>query len=336
MNILYLSSKNPVGMPEYGMLKDWAGRHGVWWAGAELYAEMEACHCRTRTDGEPFNPADYVQAFGVILSHWLQGACFDVLLCRDDFFLSGLVTDIPVVCLKDGELPSEDSLAACCEPTDSFMPVYAINLKERTDRRAHICAEFAGRKEFAFHLVDACKSADGRTGLWNSMVHIVRQAKEEGEEFVLIAEDDHFFTKYYSPKLWMQSVVEAHRLGADILSGGIGGFGTALPRGSRLYEVDWFWCTQFIVVYASMFNRMLDYKFGEKDTADGVLSAIAPCKMVVYPFVSEQWDAGYSDVTPTNRDNPGRIREHFAWANRKFQRLLEIFQMKGMPLHELK
>lgn len=59
----------------------------------------------------------------------------------------------------------------------------------------------------------------------------------------------------------------------------------------------------------------------DDDTADGVLSEQASCKLVIHPFISEQKDFGYSDVTLSNQEHAGRIREHFAWANRKFDTL---------------
>lgn len=39
---------------------------------------------------------------------------------------------------------------------------------------------------------------------------------------------------------------------------------------------------------------------------------------------SEQKDFGYSDVTLTNMQNKGRIREHFAWANKKFSMIRAV------------
>ncbi len=43
--------------------------------------------------------------------------------------------------------------------------------------------------------------------------------------------------------------------------------------------------------------------------------------MVIYPFISEQKDFGYSDVTRSNQENEGRIREHFKMANHMFEYL---------------
>ena len=66
----------------------------------------------------------------------------------------------------------------------------------------------------------------------------------------------------------------------------------------------------------------------DDDTADGVLSELASCKMVIHPFISEQKDFGYSDVTQSNQEHVGRIREYFAWANRKFDTLRAALEIK--------
>ena len=47
---------------------------------------------------------------------------------------------------------------------------------------------------------------------------------------------------------------------------------------------------------------MLNYSFKGIDTADEVISQLANNKMVIYPFISEQKDFGYSDVTLSNME----------------------------------
>lgn len=66
----------------------------------------------------------------------------------------------------------------------------------------------------------------------------------------------------------------------------------------------------------------------DDDTADGVLSELASCKLVIHPFISEPKDFGYSDVTQSNQEHVGRIREHFTWANRKFDTLRAALEIK--------
>lgn len=210
-----------------------------------------------------------------------------------------------------------------------YVPVYAINVKERKDRRSHIIHEFENKPEFKLHLIDACQHPQGTIGLWNSIITIIKTAKEKEEDLIIICEDDHYFTENYSRKLLFKEIMEAYSQGTDILSGGIGGFGQAIPVGYHRYWIDWFWCTQFIIIYASLYDKILSYKFEDTDTADDVISTLTINKMVIYPFISEQKDFGYSDVTRTNMENQGRIREHFARANAKFQMTEQICQLRN-------
>lgn len=199
--------------------------------------------------------------------------------------------------------------------SDFYIPTYVINMKERLDRKKHIIAEFKGRDEFDVTYMDACTHTIGAVGLWNSIVRIIRLAIENEDDVIVICEDDHYFTKNYSKEFLIENILEAHEQGADVLSGGIGGFGYAVPIARNRYWVDWFWCTQFIVVYKKFFRKIIDYAFKENDTADGVISQISNNKMVLYPFISRQKEFGYSDITQNNKDNPGLITQLFQQAD---------------------
>ena len=163
------------------------------------------------------------------------------------------------------------------------------------------------------------------------MSKIIKMAKEKGDDIIVICEDDHYFTENYSPKLLFKEVTEAYIQGAEVLTGGIGGFGQAIPEGYHRYKVDWFWCTQFIVVYNRFFDKMLDYSFQDTDTADGVISKLATNKMVIFPFISEQRDFGYSDVTQSNMEQQGKIREHFARANKRMEFVSQSNMQSNIP-----
>ena len=215
------------------------------------------------------------------------------------------------------------------ESESFYLPVYVINLKSRADRRKHIKAQFRGKKEFKLTWIDAVEHPIGAVGLWKSMVKAVETAIENDDDIMIICEDDHTFTPQYSKEYLLASIVGADEQGAELLSGGIGGFGTAVPVASNRYWVDWFWSTQFVVVFKPLFQKILDYDFKDTDTADGVLSAIAKDKMTMYPFVSIQTDFGYSDVTRSNNEISGMVDHLFRetdlhlnmihWVNLKFK-----------------
>lgn len=240
---------------------------------------------------------------------------YDQIVYADYFLVANLLTDIPLVYMGDIEKVTERSV----DVEDLCIPVYVINLKEREERRKHILKEFEGKDEFDLTLFDACKHAIGAVGLWYSMVEIIRIAQESDDDAVIICEDDHFFTEHYSKEYLFKNIFKAHSQGADVLSGGIGGFGQAIPLLTNCYWVDWFWCTQFIVVYKKFYQKILDYPFKDSDTADGVISEISFNTMVMYPFISEQKDFGHSDVTENNMINQGLVTELFRRSDQRMK-----------------
>ena len=210
-------------------------------------------------------------------------------------------------------------------------PTYIVNRRERADRRAHIQNEFAGRPEFRPAFVEAVENPVGAVGLWQSLCRIVRMARERGERAFLFCEDDHLFTPHYATRYWRDNVRDALRQGADLVSGGVGGFGTAVPVARNRFWVDWFWCTQFIVVTDRLYEAILHHDFAEGDTADGALSRLARQKQVVYPFVSVQKAFGYSDVTAHNNRQPDEITRFFAEANRRMELMHRISVYYNYP-----
>ena len=96
-------------------------------------------------------------------------------------------------------------------------------------------------------------------------------AEHNDDGIMIIYEDDHTFTPAYTKEYFLVNIIQANEQSSELLSGGIGGFGSAVPVSANRYWVDWFWSTQFIVVFKTLFQKILDYDFKDTDTADGVL-----------------------------------------------------------------
>ena len=192
-----------------------------------------------------------------------------------------------------------------------YVPVYVINLKERIERRKHIEEQFHGKPEFELTWIEAVEHPIGAVGLWQSMVKAVQMAEDNEDDIMIICEDDHTFASAYSKTYLWANMIQANEQGSELLSGGIGSFGAAVPVATNRYWVDWFWSTQFMVIFKPLFQKILDYDFKDTDTADGVLSILAKDKMVLYPFISIQKDFGYSDVTRSNNDVSGLVNHLF-------------------------
>lgn len=201
---------------------------------------------------------------------------------------------------------------------------FIINMKDRCDRRENIVKEFQGKEEFDLDIIDACTHNVGAIGLWKSILKILEIAIRDDEDVILICEDDHSFTPDYEREYFFRNIVEAHSQGADVLAGGIGGFGYAVPIATNRFWVDYFCCTQFIVLYKKYFKQLMDYTFKDCDTADGVISMQSTNTMVLYPFISIQKDFGYSDITKDLMDNPGLITHIFKMADSRLSNIKAV------------
>lgn len=235
-----------------------------------------------------------------------------VWLEKVNILLSGLVKDLAAH-------PKQ-------KESDSFyISTYIINLPERVERRAHMEEQFKGRDEFGLIWVEACRHTLGTVGLWQSIRKAIGMAVENDDDVIVLCEDDHYFTEHYSRDILMQQVMEAHRQGAQLLIGGIGGFGAAFPVAPSRYWIDWYWSNQFLIIYKSAYQIILDYQFKDKDTADGVLSELFPNKMAIHPFISRQKNFGYSDVTLINQKNPHYIENYFNLSDARLEKIRRAY-----------
>ncbi|MDY3943120.1 MAG: glycosyltransferase [Alloprevotella sp.] len=186
------------------------------------------------------------------------------------------------------------------------IPTYVFNLPERKERRKHIVEQFTNKPEFEVRWSETYKHKIGAVGLWQSIRHAVADTVERNEDdIVILCEDDHLFTEHYNRDRFFEQIIHAASLGTHLLSGGISGFQNAIKlQYENLYWVDWFWATQFIVLFRPSFEKILQANFSDTDVADEFLSKILSNKLVIHPFISVQKEFGYSDISDlNNRDN---------------------------------
>ncbi|MBW4763336.1 glycosyltransferase [Prevotella melaninogenica] len=214
---------------------------------------------------------------------------------------------------------------------DICIPTYVINLLEHIDRRKSIEVTFKDKKEFEVHLVKAIKHPIGAVGLWKSITGIIKEVVQKDEDdVIIICEDDHVFTENYQRNKFLGQVMRNAQLGTQILFGGIGGFGEAVPIEEGLFWINWNWSTQFMVIYRSAFNKILNARFSKKDVADEFLSKIIPNKVVIHPFISIQREFGYSDITKGN-EREGQVGKYFDEADLRlkgYKRIVEKYNIK--------
>lgn len=207
------------------------------------------------------------------------------------------------------------------------IPTYVINLKERTDRLFNVKREFEGREEFDVWLVEGTYHENGNFGLFLTLKEIVKDAKSNSHELFILCEDDHYFTENYDRATFLSQLVEGKRLGADLLIGGsTGGYNIAIPINERLVWVDHYWSNQFLVLYSTFYDVILnDINFSVGMTIDNTLARFTKNKFILVPFISKQKVFGYSDVTLHNNLFPENIPERFDRSEGYLKHILGIF-----------
>ncbi|MCX2485507.1 hypothetical protein [Pedobacter sp. MR2016-24] len=204
------------------------------------------------------------------------------------------------------------------------IPVYAINLKKRCDRKAHILAQFSSRSEFDLSLVQAEEDPSGAVGLWKSIRKIIQRAITADQELVIICEDDHLFTDAYQPEKFIRYIRESQEKNADLLSGGLSWFDSAVQVAPGLFWLNQLRATQFMVVFRSFYQKIMNADFLPTDSADTKLSSLTSASFVIFPFISYQEEFGYSDTLVAEASSQRVVTDLFRKTELKLAQLVSV------------
>lgn len=195
-----------------------------------------------------------------------------------------------------------------------IVTTYVINLAKRPDRRVHILKQFANRPEFNVKIVEAVENENGALGLWQTITHIMKDLASESDEYILICEDDHQFTKGYNQEKLFTAILKSQKLDTDVLMGGVSWFNDGVQIRPTLFWVDKFTGTQFIIIFKKFYDKILSANFKQGDTADKIIYELTRNKLLIYPFISTQKEFGYSDATSFN-NKMGYVTQIFETSN---------------------
>lgn len=181
------------------------------------------------------------------------------------------------------------------------VPIYVVKINEQDC----ISAEFSGRDEFDPIYVEGTKNAHGQLDMWLTLRDIVRMGVENDDDVIIVCDSEHKFTEHYNKKVFIQNLIEAYAQGCEILVGSIYSFGLAVPISFNRVWVNHFAGAQFIILYRSVFQKILNEAFANGQKLSDVLSDLTSNKMVFFPFLSAMRAPGMTDLA--KRDTDGEI-----------------------------
>ena len=201
------------------------------------------------------------------------------------------------------------------------IPTYIVNLKRRPDRKEHILNEFLEKKEFLLKVVEAIDLEPGSYGFWLTVQNIVIEAKHKAYDYVLICEDDHFFTKFYNLDVLYSSIRQSIDCNADLLLGGVSNFIDAVQIRDNLFWINAFSGFQFVIVFESFYDTLSNIKAVPGDNIDIAMKDYSKNTLCCYPFISWQKNFGYSDVTVSNSKG---VEKYFELSNHRLDTLVYL------------
>ncbi|GJQ04853.1 hypothetical protein [Capnocytophaga canimorsus] len=198
---------------------------------------------------------------------------------------------------------------------------FTINVPIRKDRYKHIVSVFSKYTLFDFQVVKCVPHKRGNVSLWLTIKQIIEENKNE--PYVIICEDDHYFTDDFSEEKLLEYIEKAQNLEADILNGGVSWFDIAVQINTDFFWLKTFNGTQFMVVFKKFFEKITTASFNEKDSADFKISSLSENIFTFVPFISKQKEFGYSDVTIFNNEK-GKVERLFAKTSERLNLLKKV------------
>jgi hypothetical protein len=184
-------------------------------------------------------------------------------------------------------------------PTKPPFDAYCIHLPHRTDRQTHMEKLAAKYPCLRIHFVEALSHSNGAVGGNLSHKKAIREAKERGDPFVLVLEDDcQFLVSNKDLRLYLETIQEYIKLYPDVeIVNGCGNLTTFSISSSEPFKQMHFlrsnpvYTAHCIVYCAPSYDKLL--ASSTEVAADVVTNG---CHMVfTYPYLATQIPS-YSDI----------------------------------------
>jgi glycosyl transferase family 25 len=201
---------------------------------------------------------------------------------------------------------------------DINISTYIIYSNHNKERLNYIQSQFVGSNEFDVKIIKTRSHQNRNFEIWNCIKKITSMAIKSEEDVIIICEDDHMFTEGYEKKKLIENIIDAHEQGAALLIGGVSSFDHVIPVTKNRFWVNSFKSMQFLILYKSLFEKILGYKFKRNDSPEEVLSEMTGHKMIIYPFVSVK--RSFNNLETINSNN-FLIRDDFRNSSERIKRI---------------
>ncbi len=177
------------------------------------------------------------------------------------------------------------------------VPVYFISdftPPKTLSETEFINEQFNSKTEFEVHLsyLNTSNRDYYSYGEFQKLVSIVKAAKSNDDQIIIIARSSHTFTKNYSFSTLLKQIHLANQFGAKILYGSASGHQDAIYIKNNLFFINEVGKTSFFILYRDSFDLILNFSYHTDSFSniDKTLTNLTSNKFLLYPFISDSED----------------------------------------------
>lgn len=180
------------------------------------------------------------------------------------------------------------------------IPTYIIPSYEFEQFRSQIPYQFEKKKIFDLKFVSPAQLDSSIESYWRCIKEIVQSAIVSDEDVIVICEDNHSFTEVFSEQSFLRDIINAHRLGAGILCGGIDDIEVAVPIANGMFWISAFKSCSFLLLFKSVFEKILSHSIDCFLTKGDLFRELTSNKIVLFPPISVQTNFQNNNSCPTD------------------------------------
>ena len=114
----------------------------------------------------------------------------------------------------------------------------------------------------------------------------INKLLSDGDEVFVVCSINHHFPANFSLSVFIRDIYKAYQLNADLLIGYVEDFDMVVPLSTRKFWIHNPKAPDFIVVYRSLYEKLLDQTTINSNNIIEKCIELAENKLLVYPFLS--------------------------------------------------
>lgn len=183
---------------------------------------------------------------------------------------------------------------------------YEFPLKIISKDKQEPCHKLLNRNEFKIGLVNLSGCEGGFKKELAAIRNVIQKAIKSDDDFIIFCENRHVLSNTYCARGLVKSIVTAHGLGAEILLGSTDGhFNYSLKITENLFWINTFHEIPFMVLYKSIFSKILDSNLEAANTLGDYFSNLSTYKLLMFPPIAMTMPV--SDSRDTEDDRSTRV-----------------------------